>query len=137
MLREQDEMIEAINGREAPPTILVVEDEPLLRLALQEVLSDAGFTVMEADCVARAVELVMSPQSDIDLVFTDIRMPGAMNGMQLADWIRERQPGVPVLLTSGYSDKGVLQKYPFMAKPYDFGAVVEKIRALLRESTAH
>lgn len=131
MLRERDVMTESVNGRNGPPTILVVEDEPLLRLALQEVLSDAGFAVVEADCVAQAVEMVLAPQRTIDLVFSDIRMPGAMNGMQLADWIRERYPGVPVLLTSGYSDKGMTQKYPFMPKPYDFGILVEKIRAML------
>ena len=131
MLRERDVMTESVNGRNGPPTILVVEDEPLLRLALQEVLSDAGFAVVEADCVAQAVEMVLAPQRTIDLVFSDIRMPGAMNGMQLADWIRERHPGVPVLLTSGYSDKGMTQKYPFMPKPYDFGILVEKIRAML------
>ena len=123
-------MTEGLQERIAP-TILVVEDEPLLRMTLAEVLEDAGYTVAEADCVAKAVELVLARQISFDLVLSDIRMPGAMDGLQLADWIRERFPGIPVILTTGYSAKDAGVKYPLLTKPYDYRIVVEKIRELL------
>jgi DNA-binding NtrC family response regulator len=118
---------------EKPFTILVVEDEALIRAALCQVLEDAGFAVREADCVARAVDALTAADGEhIHAVFSDIQMPGAVDGLALADWIREKRPDVAVLLTSGYPGRSLgANRHAFLPKPYDFDQLVAKLRAML------
>jgi CheY-like chemotaxis protein len=81
--------------------VLVVEDEALLRMAISDHLADEGFEVVEAkDAGAAIAMLVRHPE--IRLVFTDIDMPGGMDGLKLAAAIRERWPPVKIIVTSGY-----------------------------------
>lgn len=115
-------------------TILVVEDEALIRAALCQVLEDAGFAVREADCVARAVSILVADGEEIDAVFSDIQMPGAIDGLALADWIREKHPRVAVLLTSGYPGRSPgTNRHSFLSKPYDFDDLITRLRLLLTE----
>jgi DNA-binding NtrC family response regulator len=80
----------------------VVEDEVLIRLPLAEYLRDCGYRVFEASNVAEA-KAVLDADTPVDLVFSDVNMPGNGNGFALAVWIRERHPDTKVLLTSGVS----------------------------------
>lgn len=113
-------------------TILVVEDEVLIRLHVSDCLRDVGFDVIEATDATRALELLESNPS-IDLVFTDVTLPGDLDGFALVEWIRVHKPGLPAILTSGkVSDTSPKCKdVPFFAKPCDYAKVAERIRALL------
>jgi CheY-like chemotaxis protein len=90
--------------QERTPTILVVDDEVLIRMAVSDFLQECGFKVLEAGTAAEAIEMIQSRQSAIDLVFSDVRMPGDMDGFGLAKWIRTNA-GLPVILASGDAKK--------------------------------
>ena len=77
-------------------TILFVEDEPLIRMDMAEFLRECGYRVHEAANAAEALEALQAKFA-IDLVFTDINLPGEMNGLELAEWILSNRPGVKVV----------------------------------------
>lgn len=109
------------------PTVLIVEDEALLRETLCDHLRDCGFLVLEACDAQEAVEIIEACAA-VDLVFTDVQMPGAMNGFGLAKWIRKNKPLLPVVVASGNSAKRDIAKElcageKFFAKPYDMNLV--------------
>jgi len=111
--------------------VLVVEDEALLRLALADHLQGCGFIVLQACDAHEAIEIIESCV-EIDVVFTDVKMPGEIDGFGLAKWIRDNQPGLAVFVASGYSGKFDLARElcageQFFAKPYDLDVVVAKI----------
>src|SRR5689334_22023277 len=81
--------------------ILVVDDEPLIRLSLSDHMQDAGFKVLEASTGDEALAIMAAPGFAVDLVFTDVMMPGLTDGFALAKWIGENQPDVVVIVTSG------------------------------------
>jgi CheY-like chemotaxis protein len=117
---------------ERTPTILVVDDEVLIRMALSDCLQDSGYKVLEAGNADEAVA-VLEHGHEIDLVFSDIRMPGTMDGFGLAKWIRQNRKGLPVMLTSGDSKKSDLAEQlgadeRFIAKPYDTQMILAQIR---------
>jgi len=116
------------------PTILVVEDDPLVRMPIAEYLRDCGYNVLEADDASEAVSLIDGGH-DVDLVFSDIRMPGLMDGLELARWVRRTHPGLPVLLTSGYTGNRALERElgqgRLIGKPYSQAQVARHIQALL------
>ncbi len=104
---------------DAPARVLVVEDEALIRLLVADALRDAGFAVVEA---ARADEALtyIEAGGQVDLVFTDVHMPGFVNGLDLARQLRARFPSLPVIITSG--NLGPHLPDPpgvFIPKPYD------------------
>ncbi len=70
----------------------------------------------------------------VDIVFSDVQMPGPMNGEQLADWMRENRPTVPILLTSGNRSIRALTAHPFIAKPYRLEEMARWLERLLHES---
>jgi CheY-like chemotaxis protein len=72
--------------------VLIVEDEALIRVALADFLQDVGFKVLEAANANEAVEIIEKASVPIDLVFTDVRMPGTLDGIELAHWIRTSRP---------------------------------------------
>jgi CheY-like chemotaxis protein len=113
--------------------VLVVEDEALVRLSAREEIEAAGFKVYEANNADEAIRL-LEANSDIELVFTDVDMPGSMDGVKLAHYVRTRWPPVKIIVTSGYQHltaeqlpKGSL----FLSKPYDPGLVRRQIETLL------
>lgn len=119
-----------IKGRK--PTILVVEDEVLLRVALAEYLRECGFRVYEAGNGTEAITLLKSRKYLIDLVLSDVDMPD-IDGFALAQWINKYRPGLPIRLVSGdrrKSDaaKDLCENEPFFAKPCDLKKVVAFIR---------
>lgn len=114
------------------PAVLVVEDQPLLLMAAIELVTTEGFTAIEARNADEAVAL-LEERDDIRVVFSDIDMPGSMDGMKLAACVRDRWPPVRIILTSGRS-KPVGGELPpgslFFAKPYTRIAVASAIRRM-------
>jgi len=111
-------------------TVLVVEDEVVLRMAVSAHLRDAGFIVIEAVSADEAVELVSANRA-IQLVFTDVMMPGTMDGIELATWIGERYPEIRVLVASGVDQRG---QQSFIAKPYSFVELQRRIERMLPDA---
>ena len=99
-------------------TILVVDDDALITLNTADILKELGHTAIEAFSAHEALTL-MQRRSDIDVLITDYAMPG-MTGLELAEAVRALRPGMPVLLTTGYSDvpEGQSFDYPWLEKPY-------------------
>jgi CheY-like chemotaxis protein len=116
-------------------TILIVEDETMVRLPLAEYLRDCGYNVLEAGDASEAINVVNSDQ--VDVVFSDVRMPGRMDGFGLARWMRQNRPEVPVLLTSGWigaaaSNCQAPREVKIIEKPYSQAQVVRRIEGLPR-----
>jgi CheY-like chemotaxis protein len=101
------------------PTILVVEDEPLIADVVVWQLEEAGFAVVTASTGDEALALISGP-SNFDVLFTDIRMPGRTDGWLLAEKARERHPKLPVIYASGYSphQARTVSGSVFLLKPY-------------------
>lgn len=121
---------------DAEPLVLVVEDEVLIRMAAADHLRSCGFKVAEAGSAAEAQELILSGLK-VDLVFSDVTMPGQMDGIALAQWLHEHVPGVPVVLTSGVTSSLDAAKeachnvHSYAPKPYDYDGIVASIRQVL------
>jgi len=122
---------------EHPPvhTVLVVEDEMMVRMPIAEYLRDCGYNVVEAGDASEAIA-AMDTEVPVSLVFSDVRMPGQMDGFGLAEWFRSHYPSVPVLLTSGYNGGRSLSATAgpggrFIEKPYSQVQVARRIAALL------
>jgi DNA-binding NtrC family response regulator len=114
-------------------TILVVEDETLIRMISAEMLEDAGFKVIEAESADEALD-VLERAEDVQVLFTDIRMPGSMDGLELAALVHKRWPNIKLLLTSGHRSLApgeVPDEGRFVPKPYSLTAVVREIREML------
>lgn len=111
-----------------PHRILVVEDEVLVRLVLAEEFRAGGFSVVEAAGADEALSYLRSG-APIDLVLTDMHMPGSLDGLGLAELVRRNYPRVAVVLTSGTALPRNLAGVPFVPKPYD----VEQIVAMVHE----
>lgn len=116
-------------------TVLVVEDEVLVRVVAAEQLRETNFTVMEAVNAEEALRILATDRS-VDVVFSDVNMPGSMNGLDLASVIRRDYPRVKVLLTSALKLTGTeAQAGPiaFLAKPYTLSALSQRIQELLED----
>jgi len=116
-------------------TVLVVEDEMMVRMPIAEYLRDCGYNVLEAGDAREAIA-TMDSEGEISLVFSDVRMPGNMDGFGLAEWFRSHYPNVPVLLTSGYNGgrslaAAAIPTVRFIEKPYSQTQVEQRIAALL------
>jgi DNA-binding NtrC family response regulator len=123
------------NGVHRRPTILLVEDEILLRAAVAEFLRDSNYRVLEASNAVEA-QAVMQSKEPIELVFSDVRMPGELSGFDLAAWIRQQYPDVSVLLTSGFFDLQSASGYGkehglILQKPYSFDELLAHVKRLL------
>ena len=116
--------------------ILVVEDEVLIRALIAEELRLEGFSVIEADRADDALTYIKAGEQ-VDLVFSDIRMPGSLNGLQLAKTLREKYPDIPVILTSGNAlprHVGVVEA--FVPKPYDVTQTIALMSAILAQESS-
>ena len=112
-------------------TVLIVDDEPAIRGFLYDHLSQCGFNPLTVASGDEAVAL-LEKEISVDLVFSDVRMPGTLDGFGLARWVRDHRPGLPVLLASG--DLGKVSRElvaEIVPKPYDFDVVVRKMHAAL------
>ncbi len=112
--------------------VLIVEDEPIVRMCAVDIVQDSGFEVLEAESGDEAVRILES-LPNIRIVFTDIDLPGSMNGLKLAAAIRERWPSIDIILTSGYravAAGNLKGRSVFIPKPYALERVVEALRDL-------
>ena len=111
-------------------TVLVVDDEVLVRMVAVEMLIDAGFAVIEAEGASSALE-ALSIHPEITVLFSDINMPGAFDGLELARRVHLLRPDVQLILTSGLMGpvKGEIPGVQFVPKPYNSYVVADLIRA--------
>jgi len=118
------------------PTVLIVEDEVLIRLMVADELRTAGLHVLEASNADEAWTILES-SLPVQLLFTDIHMRGRMSGFELARLVRERYPSLKVVITFSREPAngigGVADA--FIGKPYDLRAVVEQVQTLLTRSS--
>jgi len=122
----------------APEIILVVEDEVMIRLVISQYLRDCGFKVIEAVNADEAIQILESPDVTVDVVLSDVAMPGSMDGFGLAQWVRKNKPDIGVILVGsprGAADAAadLCESGPTLAKPYEPQIVVERIRRLLAD----
>jgi CheY-like chemotaxis protein len=114
------------------PVVLVVEDEEILRKLAVEFVEDAGFEAIEAESADGAVQ-ILEARMDIRIVFTDINLPGSLDGIKLAASIRDRWPPIEIILTSG-QDPPKSHELPsravFIPKPYQFTKVIEVLHEM-------
>ena len=114
---------------------LVVEDEVLIRLVIADYLRDCGYKVHEAVSGEEAIAILQAPEVSIDVVFSDVEMPGSMDGFALARWVRANKPGMEIILTSGIERSAdiaatLCEAGPLMKKPYSSQDVVDRLRQL-------
>ena len=112
--------------------VLIVEDEFLIRMEAVNLIRDAGFDVVEAGNADEAI-LILESRFDIAVVFTDIQMPGSMDGLKLASAIRGRWPPIKIVATSGLhtlSENDLPSGSRFLHKPYSPRQVVGALREL-------
>lgn len=115
------------------PVVLIVEDEFLLRMHAAEIIAEAGYEVVEAGDADEAIK-ILETRPDIHIVFTDIQMPGSMDGLKLARAVRDRWPPVKIITTSGnyaIRDCDLPEGAVFLPKPY----TSDRISVALRELT--
>ena len=121
---------------EGGETILVVDDEPLVRMLAVEELQDLGYAVVEAEDGPSALRILNSSLS-ISLLITDVGLPGGMNGRQLADAARAKRPELEVLFITGYAENAVLNHghldhgMHVMTKPFQLDVFAQRVKALV------
>jgi DNA-binding NtrC family response regulator len=116
----------------ATTTVLIVEDEPMLLWYAADIVREAGFLAIEASNADAAI-LILEARTDIRIVFTDIEMPGSMDGIKLAAAIRGRWPPIELILTSGLTkvrNDDIPERGRFFSKPYQAAEIIEALRQL-------
>src|SRR6202166_4970273 len=119
-----------------PAVVLVVEDEMLLRMRTVDMVEDAGFTSVEAVDADDAVAILES-RSDIALLFTDIQMPGSMDGLKLAHAVHERWPPIKIILVSGQlrlANIDIPADSRFFGKPLEAREMIAEMRTLIGQA---
>lgn len=115
----------------AVATILLVDDSPRVRPLVRQILTDAGWNVLEAGGPEEALALLQGQETKIALLLTDIMMPG-VSGVELADLAKASRPGIRVLCMSGFDvHESIHDGVEFIAKPFHPNALVEKVREML------
>jgi CheY-like chemotaxis protein len=117
----------------AAPIVLVVEDEFLIRMNVVEIIEDAGYHALEAANADEAIVL-LETHPDISVMFTDIDMPGSMNGIRLAHAVRGRWPPIKIIATSGHfrlRDGDLPHDGRFLQKPYSSDQITTTIREMM------
>jgi CheY-like chemotaxis protein len=114
------------------PVVLAVEDEPLILMLAVDMIRDAGFEPLWASNAEEAISILES-RDNIRIVFTDINMPGSMDGIKLAQAVRGRWPPIRIIVTSGFG-AGELKLLPegsqFIPKPYSAGQISDALHSL-------
>jgi PAS domain S-box-containing protein len=130
LVRAEDPPQEVKGGHER---VLLVEDDPTVLALTFDMLTGLGYQVITATHAAEALKIVHS-DAPIDLLFTDVVMPGGVSGLELARTARQVRPGLPVLLTSGFMGEGAVletAEFPLLDKPYETGGLAAKLRKVL------
>ena len=117
-----------------PPVVLLVEDELLVRMTAADELAEEGFQVLEAANADVALKVLEARSDEVLMLFTDVHMPGSMNGMALAGQVHARWPHVRILISSGYArphQDEIPDDGRFMPKPYHAATLVRHIHELV------
>ncbi|WP_201865252.1 response regulator [Microvirga soli] len=120
-----------------PTVVLLVEDEPLVRMTAADELDDAGFRVLEAKNADEALVVLEAHSDEVQVLFTDVNMPGSMDGMALAERVYQRWPHVLLLISSGYArphPDEIPDHGRFLPKPYRGETLVRHITEMMRGS---
>lgn len=115
------------------PVVLVVEDEALIRLNAVAMIENAGYEAVEAADADEAI-VILERRSDIRIVFTDVHMPGSMDGLRLAHAIQDRWSPIKLIVTSGQmmvSDRGLPSGGRFFSKPYQLSEIARTLSELM------
>ena len=116
-----------------PPIVLIVEDDMILRMRSVDIVEDAGYTPVEAVDADEALGILQS-RSDIALLFTDIQMPGSIDGLKLAHAVRKRWPPIKIILVSGQlklSDLELPAESRFFGKPLEAEVMIAQMRRMI------
>jgi CheY-like chemotaxis protein len=122
---------------QAEETVLLVEDNDGVREYARSVLTELGYSVREATNAAQALSIIESGET-IDLLFTDVVLPGGFSGRQLSDRVKELKPDLPVLFTTGYTPNAIVHHgrldpgVHLLSKPYASAELARKVSQLLR-----
>lgn len=114
--------------------VLIVEDEPLVRMMVIELFEDEGFDVLEAANADEALA-IFGERRDVALLFTDVEMPGSLDGYALARWVHANRPSVRTMIVSGRAlprAGDVPDGAAFLGKPYDHDDVIRRVQAMMR-----
>lgn len=125
--------LEAASAKSSPPVILIVDDEPLLRMLAVEMVEEAGYVALEAEDADAAITILES-RLDIVLLLTDVNMPGSMDGLKLAHAVRNRWPPVKIIVVSGQmklSESDLPLDSRFFSKPYHAATMISELRSLV------
>lgn len=123
-------------------TVLLIEDEPSLRDIVEEILYDAGYRVLTAQDGPTGLHILHS-DAQIDLLITDVGLPGGLNGRQVADLARMRRPALKVLFVTGYADTAAVGNghlepgMEMIAKPFEISAFARKVQAMVKARPQH
>ena len=123
-------------------TILVVEDELVLREMARDFLAECGYRILEAGSGRDAIRIWQQHRGTIDLLLTDMKMPEGISGLELAEFMLQEQPGLRVIFTSGYSDDVVRPEFlartgsRFLAKPYAYSDLTQLVRECLDKQSS-
>lgn len=117
-------------------TVLLVEDEVLIRLSLAEYLRHCGYRVLEAANADEGLTILQKADVQVDVVLSDIEMPGSMDGFGLAQWVRANRPRVEIVLVgtpqrAADAAAGLCESGPTVMKPYEPQIVLDRIKQLL------
>lgn len=115
------------------PVVLVVEDETFVRMDIIEAIESAGYDVIEASDADKAIG-ILERRSDVRLIFTDVQMPGSMDGLKLAHFVRNRWPPIKIIATSGHvkiTAGDLPEGSHFVPKPYSVTEVARTIDRLV------
>jgi DNA-binding response OmpR family regulator len=116
--------------------LLVVEDDILIRFQICDYLRECGFKVIEVANADEAILILREPEFKVDLVLSNVRMPGSMDGFGLAQWMRKEKPGVPIILAGSPAKAAdaagdLCEEGPMLAKPYEPQALLDRIKRTL------
>lgn len=126
-----------INSAQPPPAaqkvVLVVEDEPLIRMSAVDIVEDAGFIAIEMANADEAIAYLQQQATEISILFTDVDMPGSMDGLELAREVSESHPNTGVIVGSGHRNvtaKDIPHGALFFSKPYDLPGLTAALKKL-------
>ena len=117
-----------------PPVVLLVEDQPLVRMTAADELEEAGFQVLEAPDADAALEVLEARSDEVQVLFTDVDMPGSMDGLALAERVHQRWPHVLLLVSSGHArphPDEIPDHGQFIPKPYRPTTLVRQIHDMM------
>jgi CheY-like chemotaxis protein len=133
-----DHAASPISGAEAGETVLIVDDEPSVRMLIVDVLEEAGYQVIEAADSVAGLKLLQS-NVRVDLLISDVGLPGGMNGRQMADAARQTRPDLKVLFITGYAENSVIGNgrlepgMQVLTKPFAIETLAARVRQLVDE----